>query len=241
MSMSGHSKWATIHRQKEVKDSKRGAAFTKLGRAITIAVKEGGGVGDPLKNFKLRLAVEKARQLNMPKENIARAIDRAAGAAGDQLAETSFEGFLPGGVAVLVQALTDNRLRTTQQVREILDKGGGNLGGSGSVSYLFAQQGEIIAVPGGKNLDAAQLEIIDLGVEDVEVDEGKLVIYVPKEKTFEMQEKLEQLGYQVESAQLVMQPTNWVSVDAQKQAKIEAILEKLDDLDDVQKVWTNYA
>ncbi len=239
--MSGHSKWATIHRQKEVKDSKRGAAFTKLGRAITIAVKEGGGVGDPLKNFKLRLAVEKARQLNMPKENIARAIDRAAGAAGDQLAETSFEGFLPGGVAVLVQALTDNRLRTTQQVREILDKGGGNLGGSGSVSYLFAQQGEIIAVPGGKNLDAAQLEIIDLGVEDVEVDEGKLVIYVPKEKTFEMQEKLEQLGYQVESAQLVMQPTNWVSVDAQKQAKIEAILEKLDDLDDVQKVWTNYA
>lgn len=239
--MSGHSKWATIHRQKEANDAKRGAAFTKLGRAISIAVKEGGGIGDPEKNFKLRLAIEKARQFNMPKENISRAIERAAGNGGEQLEESMFEGFLPGGAAVLVQTLSDNRLRTAQQVREIIDKGGGNMASQGAVGYMFSQLGEIIAINPNKDLQEAELEIIDLGVEDVDVEEGKLVIHTPFDKTSEIKEKLEGMGYRVESIEIIMHPTTLISVDENTQSRIETMLEKLEDLDDVQKVWSNYS
>ncbi|MDO8488055.1 MAG: YebC/PmpR family DNA-binding transcriptional regulator [bacterium] len=240
--MSGHSKWATIHRSKEVKDVKRGAAFTKLGRAITVAVKEGGGVSDPEQNFKLRLAVDKARQVNMPKENITRAIEKAAGGGGDQLTESLFEGFLPGGAAVLVQVLSDNRLRTAQEVRGILDKGGGTLGGSGSVSYQFRQMGEVIVTAkSGKTIEEQELELIDAGAEDIDQVENKIVIHCQPKSTFEVKEAVEKLGYQVESAELTMHPTSLVSVDELTQARIETLLEKIEDLDDVQKVYTNYA
>jgi len=127
--MSGHSKWATIHRQKEAKDAKRGSNFTKLAAAITVAVREGGGVVDPGQNFKLRLAIDRARQFNMPKDNISRAIEKGAGGGGsDELAEVVYEGFAPGGVAVMLEAFTDNKLRTAQKVREVFDKNGGTLG-----------------------------------------------------------------------------------------------------------------
>lgn len=229
--MSGHSKWATIHRSKEVKDAQRGAIFTKLGRAISIAVHQGRGVDE---------AVDRARRFNMPKENITRAIERAAGGDADQLEETTFEGFLPGGATVMIQSLTDNRLRTTQQVREILDRGGGRLAGQGAVGYLFRQLGEIVALPTSKSVEEAELEIIDLGVEDVDIEEGKLIIHTGFDKTFEVKKQLEGLGYQVVSADLIMHPTTLVQVTVDVQAKIEVILEKLDDLDDVQKVWSNY-
>ncbi len=240
--MSGHSKWATIHRQKEVKDAKRGAAFTKLGRAITIAVKEGGGLGDPDKNFKLRLAVDRARQLNMPKENITRAIDRASGAGGEELHSAMYEGFLPGGAVVLVQTLSDNHLRAAQEVRGVLDKNGGNLGGARSVSYLFASQGEVVvAAKTAIGIDDQELELMDVGVTDIQREESSFVLHCDPKQTFTVKERVEQLGYTVESAELVMHPATLVTVDAATQAKIESVLEKLEDLDDVQKVWTNYA
>ena len=132
--MSGHSKWATIHRAKEVKDAKKGAAFTKLAMNITVAVRQGGGIGDPEKNFKLRLAVDKARQFNMPKENISRAIEKGTGAgAGGSLEDVMYEGFLPGGCAVVIEGFTDNKARTVQQVRSVLEKGGGTIAGTGAV------------------------------------------------------------------------------------------------------------
>lgn len=228
--MSGHSKWATIHRQKGINDAKKGAIFTKLGKAITIAVKEGRG---------LQLALEKAKQFNMPKENIQRALNPAH---GEQLYEVMFEGFAPGGVAVMVSAVTDNKLRTAAAVRGVLDKGGGSVAGQGAVGYLFSQVGEIIAQP-PKPLEEAELEVMDLvGVDDVEAEEGKILIYCDKDKTFEIKGKLEQMGYTVEVAELAMKPTTQVVVgDVAVRARIEAILEKLTDLDDVQKVWTNYA
>lgn len=237
--MSGHSKWATIHRQKGLNDAKKGAVFTKLGKAISIAVKEGGGVGDPDKNFKLRLVVEKARQANMPKENIERAIDKGLGnQGGEELTEVMYEGFIPGGAAVIVMAVTDNKLRTAQQIREVLDKNGGSLGSQGAVAYLFSQKGELMI----KARDEQELEIIDLGVDDIEKENEDWLLYCDKDQTFEIKEKLEKLGYAVLSVELVMKPIATVEInDLETRNKIENILERLEDLDDVQKVWTNYA
>ena len=226
--MSGHSKWATIHRQKGINDAKKGAIFTKLGKAITIAVKQGRG---------LQLALEKAKQYNMPKDNIQRALHPAQG----ELDEVMFEGFGPGGVAILVSAVTDNKLRTAAEVRGVLDKGGGSLAGQGAVSYLFSHEGEIIAKP-NKPVEEAELEAIDLGIDDVEAEGEKLIIYCHRDQTFELKGKIEKLGFEVESAELVMKPMTLMEVsDEDTRQKIESILGKLDDLDDVQKVWTNYA
>ncbi len=231
--MSGHSKWATIHRAKEINDAKRGAAFTKLAQMITLAAKQGKGLTE---------AVDRARVANMPKDNIQRAIDHGVGGGdANSLAEVMYEGFGPGGIGILVSAITDNKLRTAQKVREVLDKGGGTMGNSGSVSYLFSQKGEII-VKTAKSAEEAELEIIDLGVDDVEAFEGGLVIYCDKDKTSVMKENLEKIGYQIESTELVMKPTILVNVPViEQQQKIAAIIGKLEDLDDVHKVWSNYA
>lgn len=244
--MSGHSKWATIHRSKEAKDAKKGAIFTKLAMAVMIAVRQGGGITDPEKNFKLRLAMEKARQMNMPKDNILRAIEKATGGNGQQLEEVLFEGFLPAGVGVLAQGLSDNKLRTAQQVREIVEKHGGRMGGSGSVSHLFILMGELrvkYQAVEGKSADEQELEIIDLGIEEINEDEeGGWWLYCHKEQTFEMKKRLEDMGYAVAEADLTMKPGMLIEVaDGDTRKKIENILENLEDLDDVHKVWTNYA
>ena len=152
--MSGHSKWATIKRQKSVNDKKRGQSFTKLSMSITIAVREGGGVTDPESNFRLRLAIEKARAVNMPKENINRAIERGKGlTGGDTFEQVIYEGFGPGGVAVIVEAATDNKNRTTPVIKNIFDKSGATLGNPGSASYLFEQAGKITVFLEGKSMD----------------------------------------------------------------------------------------
>ncbi|KKW00001.1 MAG: transcriptional regulator, partial [Candidatus Amesbacteria bacterium GW2011_GWA1_48_9] len=208
--MSGHSKWSTIKRQKEVKDAKKGAIFTKLATAITVAVRQSGGVADPDQNFRLRLAVEKARQFNMPKDNISRAIDKGTGTGGgERMSEAVFEGFLPGGAAVIIETVTDNKLRTAQEIKTLLDKGGGSLGSSGAVGYLFNQLGELkvkVRDTSLKSMDEQELEMIDLGIEDVEVVEDGFLIYCEPKKTFEIKQRLEDLGYEVESADLVMKP-----------------------------------
>ena len=227
--MSGHSKWATTHRQKEVKDAKRGAAFTKLAANITVAVRQGGGVGDSNQNFRLRLAMDKAREANMPKENIQRAIDKGTGAAGSgSLEEARFEGFLPGGAAIMVDILSDNKLRTQQQVRLFLEKGGGTMGSHGSVSYLFENVGEIITT-------ANELVAIDCGAIDVESSEGKMRVITKHEELFKVKEELEKNGLKIESAELIMKPISTVS------GENDELIEKIEEIDEVVNVWTNYA
>jgi YebC/PmpR family DNA-binding regulatory protein len=241
--MSGHSKWATTHRQKEANDAKKGAVFTKLAMAISIAVRAGGGIGDPDKNFRLRMALDKARQFNMPKENIARAIEKGmGGGAGIQLLEVMFEGFLPGGVAVMVQAQTDNHMRTQQQVRMIIEKGGGSLGSLGTVGYLFSHKGEVVADIGAKSAEEAELAVIDLGADDVEAEGSKLIVYCEHAKTYEIKEGMEKLEMKVESAELVMKPNSLVEVEnIETRQRVEKILTELSELDDVSHVFTNYA
>jgi YebC/PmpR family DNA-binding regulatory protein len=233
--MSGHSKWATIHRAKAINDGKKGAAFTKLAQNITLAAKLGRG---------LELAIDRAKQANMPKDNIQRAIDRGLGGTeADNLTEALYEGFGPGGVGILIQAVTDNKLRTAQQIRDLVSKGGGSMANSGSVSYLFAHKGELLVkLQSGKDVETQELEIIDLGVDDVETTEEGFIIYCDKDKTFQIKEDLEKLGYTVESAELTMKPATLIEIsDGETKQKLETILEKLEDLDDIQKVWSNYA
>ncbi|OGD08207.1 hypothetical protein A2397_05685 [Candidatus Amesbacteria bacterium RIFOXYB1_FULL_44_23] len=240
--MSGHSKWATIHRAKEAKDAKKGAIFTKLAMAIAIAVKEGGGIGDPEKNFKLRLAVEKARQLNMPKDNIGRAIEKGMGGAGaGDLIEIMYEGFLPAGCGVLVEAVTDNKARTSQQIRSVLEKIGGSMGGAGSVSHLFSSVGEIVVNIEGQNQDDIELSIIDMGATDFEVDGNRLMVFCDRSNIFEMKDQMEKSGLKVELAEAIMKPLMLVEVgDEVKKTHIENGLNQLEELDDVAHVYTNY-
>lgn len=244
--MSGHSKWATTHRQKEVKDAKKGAIFTKLGAAITVAVKQGGGVGDPDQNFRLRIVVDKAKQANMPKENISRAIEKGmAGAGVNALAEATYEGFLPGGegVAVLVETVTDNKMRTAQEIRLVLDKNGGRLAGAGAVSYLFSSLGEMVAGFGGLTKEEAELLAIDAGVVDIdEMEDKKLLLFCERDRLYEIKQKLESGGLKVESAELVMRPVSVVEIPKpEDREKIEKVIGLLEEIDGVAHVWSNYA
>src|SRR5216683_1580985 len=221
--MSGHSKWSQIKRQKGAADVKRGVVFTKMTREIQLAAREGGG--DPDMNFRLRLAMDRARSVNMPHANIQRAIDRATGADGGAALESIvYEGYAPGGVSVMVEAATDNRNRTASEVRAAFTKNGGKLGESGSVQWLFEQKG-IIA--------------IDSGAEDVETD-GSLVTAYTTPSSFEKVKKaLETAGITVASAEISMRPTNTVRVEGDQARRVLRLVEELEELDDVQKVHAN--
>lgn len=238
--MSGHSKWATIKRQKGVADIKRGQQFTKLANAIVIAVKQNGGVIDPETNFKLRLAIDKARSYNMPKENIERAIQKAKGSAdsGD-LHEALYEGFAPGGAAILIEAVTDNKQRTVAEVKNVLEKNGGTLGNQGSVSYLFNRVGEIAAQINGKTSD----ELLDIALEldstDFLEDSGDVIFYVDPSRLAIVKKLLEEKGMIIASAELVFKPVNEMEISEDAKSKIISLIEKLEDLGDVQNVSTN--
>lgn len=219
--MSGHSKWATIHRDKEKNDNKRGAVFTKLSHAITIAARQ-------KEEYKLRLVVEKARAVGMPKDNIERAIDRATGASAASLEEVLFEGFLPGGVAVMVEGLTDSKLRLAQEVRMALEKHGGTMASTGAVHYLFTQMGEITVKKNTKD--------------ELELAKDNWLVECTKDKLIETENDLRSMGYEIESVELIYKPNMNIEInDPEVQAKIETILNILDDLDEITKVWTNYA
>lgn len=237
--MSGHSKWSTIKRQKGVADAKRGQLFTKLSQAITIAVKQGGGVIDPNSNFKLRLAMDKGRGANMPKEIIQRAIEKAKGGAGGDMEELVYEGFGPGGVAFIVETVTDNKQRTVSEVKNIFDKNGGNLGAQGSVSYLFKKTGEIVIKKTGKSSDEILEMALDAGVEDMEEGDDVVYLYTDPQNLIQVRNVLSEKGLVVDSAELVFRAETTVSVDEEIEKKIFNLLEKLEDLDDVQKVYTN--
>lgn len=243
--MSGHSKWSTIKRAKGVTDAKRGQAFTKLANAITIATKLGNS-GDISANPRLRLAVDAARAVNMPKDNIQRAIDRGLGKLGGQaLEEVLYEGFGPGRVAFMVEGVTDNKNRTNSEVRNVFDKSGGAMGSSGSVAYMFDRKGEIKVKSKGGDHDEELLELIDLGAEDVEdfEDEGqkKFLVYVNVPDLNTMSNKITQYGFEVESSEIIYKPNMTTEVkDKETAEKVLSFAEKLEDNDDVQKVFANF-
>lgn len=238
--MSGHSKWAQIKRQKGAADLKRGQAFTKLASAITIAVREGGGVGDPEQNFRLRLTIEKARAINMPKENIERAIERGKGGGRDNaLQEVVYEGFAPGGVALIIEAATDNKLRTNSEIKNIIEKNGGTLGVPGSVSYQFQTKG-LISVKKDRETDEIFMIAADAGAEDIEEAGDEVFIYAKPEELASVRNNIND-KLQIVSAELIRKPLITVSISDKNIAdKVLSILEKVENMDDVQKVYANF-
>lgn len=239
--MSGHSKWATIKRQKGANDAKRGQAFTKLSKAITIAVRQGGGSPDITMNFKLRLAVEAARNANMPKDNIERAIERASGKQAAELEEAVYEGFGPGGFSVVVEALTDNKVRTVSEVKNIFNKNGGNMGAQGSVMYQFEKKGVITVAKAGQTLDDIFLIGADNGADDIEDADSEVLLYTQPDEVTKVQEALQAQGLQVNSAEITLRPIVMSPIATKEEAeKALGFVEKLEDNDDVQKVYANF-
>jgi len=236
--MSGHSHWATIKRQKESADQQRGKIFSKLSRAIAIAARQGA---DPETNFKLRLAIEKAKEYNLPKENILRAIRRGSGQEeGEKWEEITFEGYGPEGIGVIVETVTDNRNRTTAEIKNIFERAGGSLAGPGAVSYLFRKMG-LITVKKEENPDEQILKLIDLGAEDVEEAADAIEIYTSPEDLKEIEEKIKNSGFGVKSAEITMRPvTPSLINDSQKAQRILKFMESLESHDDVQKVYASF-
>jgi YebC/PmpR family DNA-binding regulatory protein len=236
--MSGHSKWSTIKRQKGVTDARRGQLFTKLAREIMVAVREGGA--SPEGNFRLRLAVQKARDNNMPLDNIDRAIKKGSGQAeGASLVEMVFEGYGPGGTAILAEALSDNRNRVLQEVRHIFSKHGGNLGESGCVAWLFDSRGVISVETGEMDAEELALQAIDAGAEDVKVEKSYVEIYTKPEELEKVREALAQQDVPVASAEVLMVPKTTVELDEKAALQALKLLDKLEELDDVQRVSSN--
>jgi YebC/PmpR family DNA-binding regulatory protein len=238
--MSGHSKWSTIKRQKGANDAKRGAIFTKVAREIMVAARAGGG--DPDANFRLRLAMDKARDVNMPLDNIKRAIERATGAGeGEQFEEIVYEGYGPGGVAVLVEAATDNKNRTAADVRSIFTKAGGSLAGAGAVAWQFEPRG-LIAVPAdGRDPDEVALAAIDAGAVDVDTsDDERVEVYTSPGDLERVRRALDSAGIPVDSAENAMVAKSHVELDANRARQNLRLIELLEELDDVQRVTANF-
>src|SRR5690349_6586844 len=239
--MSGHSKWSTIKRQKGANDAKRGAVFTKVAREIAVAARLGGA--DPDANYRLRLAMDKARSVNMPQDNIKRAIEKATGAGdAEQFEEIVYEGYGPGGVAVLVETTTDNRNRTAAEVRSIFTKAGGQLAGSGAVAWQFEPRGLItIARQGAVDADEVALAAIDAGAEDVDTEADESIeIYTDPGTLENVRKALEGAGVPVESAESAMIAKQTVELDSQRARQALRLVELLEDLDDVQRVTANF-
>ena len=235
--MSGHSKWSQIKRQKGANDARRGQLFTKLGREIQVAARAGGP--DPDANFRLRLAVQKARENNMPADNIQRAIARGAGGAeGGQLDEIVYEGYGPGGVAILVEAMTDNRNRTVAEVRNVFSRHGGNLGETGSVGWMFEPRGVITVAVNGGNAEEIELAAIDAGAADVAVD-GDDVTIITEAQSLDAVRQALAARFTIVDAESTVVPTTTVDLDGKHAVQILKLVEKLEDLDDVQQVHTN--
>ncbi|MDR1060820.1 MAG: YebC/PmpR family DNA-binding transcriptional regulator [Clostridiales bacterium] len=239
--MSGHSKWANIKHRKEKSDSKRGKVFTKLGREIAVVVKQGGY--DPESNSKLKDVIAKAKSENMPNDNIMRSIKKAAGDAdGASYEDITYEGYGPGGIAVIVEALTDNKNRTAGDVRHFFDKSGGNMGTNGCVSFLFSRKGLLLVSRESRpDEDAVMMEALDAGAEDVVTQDDAYEIFTSPDGFSEVREKLEKMGYAFESAGIEMIPLTTVSLGDPKQAEsMEKLVDNLDDLDDVQNIFHNW-
>jgi YebC/PmpR family DNA-binding regulatory protein len=238
--VSGHSKWSSIKHKKGAADAKRGKLFSKLSRAIIVAAKEGGP--DPGGNLALQNAIEKARSYSMPKDNIERAIARGSGQDSDASAfETIvYEGYAPGGVAVIVEALTDNRNRTASEVRHVFARNDGNLGETGSVAWLFERRG-VVLVDGSADEDALTLAAAEGGADDVQRDGSSWEVTIAPENLTAVREAIESAGFTVENAELTMVPKTTIEVDEEAQAKkILRLIDALEENDDVQEVYANF-
>jgi len=236
--MSGHSKWNSIKHQKGVTDARRGKLFTKLTKEIIMAVREGGG--NPETNYRLRLAVQKARDNNMPSDNIERSIKRGEGTLeGATLIEFVLEGYGPGGAAILVDMLSDNRNRAVQEVRNAFAKAGGNLGESNSVAWQFELKGLIIMETNGQNSEELALKAIDAGADDVITEEGHIEIYTQHKELEVVKNNLEKAGLKICSAELAKIPKNTVDLDERTSTQVLRLLNKLEELEDTRSVCSN--
>ena len=239
--MSGHSKWSTIKHKKAKVDSQRAVVFQKYSRELIVSARLGGP--DPAGNFRLRTAIEKAKAAGLPNDNIKRAIEKGAGAgAADNYEELIYEGYAAGGVAVVVEAMTDNRNRTAGDVRHILDKFGGNLGTNGSVSWMFDKKGVIVIEKTATKLseDELMLEILEAGADNMEADDEYYEITTKPEDFSSVREYLEGKGIEYLEAEVKMVPQNYMHLDEEGSRKMGLIVEKLEDLDDIQEIWHNW-
>jgi YebC/PmpR family DNA-binding regulatory protein len=239
--VSGHSKWSSIKHKKGAADAKRGKLFSKLSRAIIVAAKEGGG--DPSGNLALQNAIEKAKSYSMPKDNIDRAIAKGSGADADasSFETVVYEGYGPSGVAVIVEALTDNRNRTASDVRHTFAKNDGNLGGSGAVSWLFERRGVVLVAAAGTDEDELMLAAAEGGAEDVALDGSSYQVLSAPENLAAVREAIEQAGFAIDSAELTMLPKTTVEVADEGDAKkVLRLMDQLEDNDDVQDVFANF-
>jgi YebC/PmpR family DNA-binding regulatory protein len=237
--MSGHSKWASIKHKKAIVDSRRGAHFSKLSRAIMVAARDGGA--DPDANIALENAIQKAREASMPKDNIERAIAKGAGVGGeaDGIESVLYEGYGPGGVALLVEALTDNRNRTGADIRHLFSKNGGSLGEPGSVAYLFDKKG-VIVVDGARYSEDDLMSAIEAGAEDITADDDVFEVITAPSDFARVRSALEQAGVEMESAELLYRPSSLVPVEEVQAAKLMRLIDGLEENDDVSAVHANY-
>ena len=237
--MAGHSKWAGIKHKKAIVDSRRGKLFTKLARHITVAAKSGGG--DVAGNPALALAVQKAKDASMPKDNIQRAIDKGTGAGADAetFEDVLYEGYGPGGVALLIEALTDNRNRTGSDVRHLLSKHGGNLGEPGSVAYLFDKKG-VVVVSADRYTEDDLIVAVDAGAEDIEIDDDVFEVLTEPADLQAVRAALEEAGVEFETAEVLWRPKTRVEVDEDTAGKLLRLIDALDDNDDVDEVHANF-
>ncbi len=234
--MSGHSKWSTIKRKKGAADAKRSKIFSRMAKEIQVATKEGGP--DPESNSRLRLAIANAKGVNMPKDNIERAIS-SADKDSSALAEVSFEGYAPCGIAVFVECMTDNKNRTVSNIRAIFNKRGGSLGTSGSVGFMFNTKGVFTVPKGDIKRDEFELEIIDAGVEDIELEDGMFIITTPLEDFGNVQKKLEEMDLTPETAELQRIPQETKELDIEDAIRVLNLIEDFEEDEDVQKVFHN--
>lgn len=238
--MAGHSKWSNIKRRKGAQDAKRGKIFARHAKLIYIAAKQGGG--DPDMNPSLRTVIEKARADNMPNDNIERAIKKATGTLdGANYEEVTYEGYGPGGVAVIVEVLTDNRNRTAAEVRHAFSRNGGNLGETGCVSFMFDRKGYIVILDEDGQIDEDELtlEAIDAGADDIEVEDGAFEIYTAPENFLKVSEHLRESGYELEEAEISMIPQNFSQIDSENETKMLKMIDMLEEDEDVQDVHHN--
>lgn len=236
--MSGHSKWSTIKRKKAATDAKKGQLFTKIARELTVAARQGGG--DPDVNFRLRLVIDKAKQANMPKDSIERAIKRGTGEMkGEAYEEIRYEGYGPHGVALILDALTDNRNRAVADIRRLLTRSGGSLGETGSVTWLFDQRGLIIIEADGEEAEEFALQAIDAGADDVRIENGLVEIYTQPADFQKVKETLEREGVPFSSAEITMVPKTLNRLGETETIKMMHLIEALEDLEDVQQAYSN--
>ena len=239
--MSGHSKWNNIKRKKEKTDGAKAKVFTKMAREILVAVKEGGS-GDPSTNGRLRDAIAKAKSLNVPNDNIERAIKRASEAKGDDYETILYEGYGPNGVAMIVEAMTDNRNRTAANMRHYFDKFGGNLGTNGCVSFLFNQKGVLVLEAEGLDEEKVMEDCFEAGAEDFDMGEEYIEITTAPNDLSAVREAMEEMGYKFESFEVAYLPTTETAVEGEDNIKnMTRLLDSLDEDDDVQEVWHNLA